>query len=72
MAAEVWGHGYAFEAATAAHRWLAANHPASQTVCMIQPDNDRSLKLAERLGYQPFGEAVYQHCPVITLRRPLR
>lgn len=71
LSPEVWGRGYALEATTAALRWLAANHRAPQTVCMIQPRNARSLNLAARLEYEPFGRTDYFDCPVILMRRPL-
>jgi RimJ/RimL family protein N-acetyltransferase len=46
-----WAHGqgYAAEAMTAALAWLDAR--TDRSVCLIGPENGRSLRLAGRLGY---------------------
>ncbi|QFY05456.1 GNAT family N-acetyltransferase [Nonomuraea phyllanthi] len=50
-----WGAGLAFEAATAALR-AAADELADQPVVLVtQTANERSLKLAARLGFRPIG-----------------
>ena len=48
------GKGMAGEAAEAAIGWFDALYPVPRTVCMIEPDNTGSLKLAERFGYREF------------------
>lgn len=48
-----WGAGLAFEAATAALRAAADELPDQPVVVVTQTANDRSLKLAARLGFQP-------------------
>lgn len=45
------GKGYAFEAADAAHRWIAEGHAPAVTQCIIAPANSGSIRLAEKLGY---------------------
>lgn len=60
IASRVHGSGYAFEAADAAHRWYAMMVRRARTVCMIDPANDRSIRLANKLAYQPFREGVYK------------
>ncbi len=45
------GKGFAFEAASAAHRWMDEHHAPSSTQCIISPANLGSIRLAERLGY---------------------
>lgn len=62
--------GYAFEAAQAAHHWLAQEHQASKTVCIISPENLPSIRLATKLGYKPFDEQDYKGSPVTLFERP--
>ena len=69
FAAQVQGRGYAFEAAAAAHRWYADNRRSERTVCLVHPDNHSSLRMATRLGYDPFGECSYKGEPMIMLER---
>ena len=63
------GHGYAAEAATAAHAWYDARFHPARTVCLIAPANSASLKLAGKLGYHFFGEAFYRGGTVSLLER---
>jgi len=60
LATRVWGRGYAWEAATAAHDWLLATRQEPETVCMIHRKNARSRRLAGRLGYRPYAERRYR------------
>ena len=52
---DVWGKGYATEAATAAIDWTFANLDWTEVIHSIDPDNDASIKLAERLGSSYLG-----------------
>ncbi|MEN3793149.1 GNAT family N-acetyltransferase [Fulvimarina sp. MAC3] len=65
------GKGYAAEAVTAVHDWFSARCTEPKTVCMINFENAPSLKLAEKLGYRPFGEADYKDERLMLLERPL-
>lgn len=51
---DVWGHGYATEAARAA---IAAGWGIGlrQLIAIVHPDNERSLAVAERLGMRVTG-----------------
>jgi RimJ/RimL family protein N-acetyltransferase len=49
LAQEHWGHGYATEAARAARDW--AN--VERLISLINPQNVRSMRVAEKLGAQP-------------------
>lgn len=63
------GHGYAFEAATAARDWAFGERGLTTLVSYIGPGNARSIALAERLGATRDREArgedatdlVYRH-----------
>lgn len=58
------GKGYAFEAASAAHEWFDARHQPSRTVCIIQKENEPSHRLAAKMGYRAFDEALYKGAKV--------
>jgi RimJ/RimL family protein N-acetyltransferase len=49
----VWGKGYATEAGRACIEWGFRQLPVSYLTAMIQPDNGRSIRVAERLGLRP-------------------
>lgn len=65
------GHGYATEAATALRAWAFNALGLQSLVSYIDPDNRRSIAVAERLGAALDPEAakqdptdlVYRHCP---------
>lgn len=63
------GQGLAREALEAALAWCDGSLKAPRTVCMIDPPNAPSLKLADRAGYRPYAEGVYQDKAVILLER---
>ncbi|MEV2217372.1 GNAT family N-acetyltransferase [Streptomyces sp. NPDC050997] len=50
-----WGAGLAFEAATAILRAAAGELPDQPVLVVTQTANERSLKLATRLGFQRMG-----------------
>lgn len=60
FAHEVWGRGYATEAARAALEW-AVGQPALRTIISItRPDNHRSRRVMEKLGLSYGGETVWR------------
>ena len=63
------GQGLAREGLDAALAWTDAALKAARTVCMISPGNGPSLKLAGRVGYRPYAEAVYHGDAVTLLER---
>lgn len=46
-----WGHGYAFEACTAVLGWFAEAVPGEPVALCTQTANERSLRLATKLGF---------------------
>jgi RimJ/RimL family protein N-acetyltransferase len=62
---DAWGHGYATEAARACIDWGFAALPVPYVTAMIQPKNTRSLRVAQRLGFEPVREDVLLGDPVI-------
>jgi RimJ/RimL family protein N-acetyltransferase len=63
------GRGVACEAADAVHRWYAEVVGRRRTVCMTDPANERSIHVARKLGYVPFGEGAYKDKPVVLFER---
>jgi RimJ/RimL family protein N-acetyltransferase len=72
LARHAWGHGYATEAGAAAIEWAWATLDAPRLISVIQPENARSIRVAERLGMRQLREATLQGQPVtiFALDRP--
>jgi RimJ/RimL family protein N-acetyltransferase len=62
---EVWGRGYATEAARAIIDWGFRTFPLPYVTAMIRPDNSRSVGVARRLGLRPIRDDVLNDIPVI-------
>lgn len=56
---EFWGNGYATEAARAVVDNAFRNLGATRIVALIDPGNERSIRLAERLGLQ--RDSIVRH-----------
>ncbi|MBW8744858.1 MAG: GNAT family N-acetyltransferase [Sphingomonas sp.] len=52
------GRGYATEAMSAALAWYERHFGSGRQVCMIDPTNTASLRLAEKLGFRPYREGL--------------
>jgi RimJ/RimL family protein N-acetyltransferase len=63
-----WGKGYASEAVGAMHDWLDENRPG-QSVCIIDPDNAGSQRVADKCGYEFWQQAEYKDAIVNVYRR---
>ena len=48
---EAWGYGYATEACAAALGWFAGAFPSESVMLRTQIANDRSMRLATKLGF---------------------
>ena len=65
------GQGYATEAMRAALEWFDQAMPGTDSFCMIAPANAASIKVAQKLGYAPDRQVVYEDSPVqLHSRRP--
>ncbi|EKT57564.1 GNAT family N-acetyltransferase [Providencia sneebia] len=60
IASEFQGQGFATEAMEGALFWLKSQHKFKQTVCLIEPNNLASLRVAQKLGYIPQREVLIQ------------
>ena len=65
----VHGRGYGREAMTACMRWMDETHGRSRTICMIEPGNTASIRIAQRLGYQTYGEGEIDGTKVLLMER---
>lgn len=52
LAREHWGRGYATEAALALRDWAFDERRLARLISLIQPDNQPSIRVAEKLGEQ--------------------
>lgn len=69
IARSLQGRGYATEAAAAALAWIEAHFGVRRTICLIHAENIASIRVAEKLGYTPFGECAYRGYSAITFER---
>ena len=64
------GKGYAEEALRAVLAW-GDEYFAGQTIsCLIDKDNDRSMKLARKCGFNPLREVTYKGAAGVVYGRP--
>lgn len=63
------GQGYAAEACAAALAWADAALDALEIAAIIDPLNERSIRLAEKLGFRRAEEADYKKAPILIFRR---
>lgn len=54
------GKGFALEAMTAALNWFDEQAFSSRSVCLIEPRNTASIRLAEKLGFTCNGQGYYR------------
>lgn len=70
FARETAGQGYAAEAVAAALAWADRNLGGEEIVAIIDPDNARSIRLAEKSGFTGREPALYRNEPILLFRRP--
>ena len=69
FAADAAGQGYATEGGLAALAWVDAAHDKPEVVAIIDTDNARSIRVAEKLGFNERGPATYRDEPILLFRR---
>lgn len=62
------GQGLAREAVAAVLEW-ASSLPVPRLVCVVKPENFRSIKLAEDVGFVREGEVAYKWGPMVLFSR---
>lgn len=68
LAPDAHGQGYGLEAVRAAHDWFD-RVVTGRLVCMIDPRNTRSIKIAEHMGYRHLSDDTYEDKPVVLFER---
>jgi len=68
LAPEFQSRGFGMDAASAAHDWFD-RVVAGRTVCMITPEHEGSLRIAQTLGYAPLREAQVEGEAVLLMTR---
>lgn len=63
------GNGYATEGMIAAMDWYARAFGPERMVCMVDPANAASLRVAEKLGFRPYREAESRGARVVLHER---
>jgi RimJ/RimL family protein N-acetyltransferase len=67
-----YGNGFATEAITAAAAWLDAALAPERTVCIIDPENLASIRVAEKCGYVAWQKTSYHGSDVLAFERRRR
>jgi RimJ/RimL family protein N-acetyltransferase len=65
-----WGQGYATEAARAVREWAYAERNVEPLISLIAPDNDRSARVAEKLGATRHDLVETPHSPAYVWVHP--
>jgi RimJ/RimL family protein N-acetyltransferase len=69
LASSAHGKGYATEALRAILAWGQANLPGDETICLIHPENQKSVRVAEKCGYRKQEMATYKGHPTMVFVR---
>ncbi len=69
LAPHAMGKGFATEALTAITRWADVNLQSDHTVCIINPENVASIRVAEKCGYGDARTIEYSGKPIVLYRR---
>lgn len=69
LAPALHGRGFAREAMAAVLDWADANLPGRRIMCMIEPDNIASIRLAETLGFVEIERAEYKGGATVLFER---
>ena len=63
------GSGYATEGVRAIHAWGEKHFGPKRTCCIISPENDASIRVAEKTGYREVAHTLYKDHAVIVFHR---
>ena len=66
-----WAHGrgFATEAVRGALEWSDSNLASPRTVCLIDPGNVASVRVAQKCGFRELAPAVYRASPTLVFER---
>lgn len=63
------GRGYATEAVTRILQWSETVLGAERTVCLIDPGNEASFRVAQKVGFVQYAETLFAGQPTWVLER---
>lgn len=66
---KVHGRGVASEAVEAAHAWGDRHFGGKATCCIVNPENQASIRVAEKFGYREVARTAFKGSDVIQYRR---
>ena len=69
LAQSAHGKGYATEAAQSALEWMRVQHRTPRVVCMIEPENVASARVAAKCGFHEFARTTYKNSGVLLLEK---
>lgn len=69
FASRVHGQGFATEAVRAVVAWGDAHFETNRTVCLIDPENLASIRVAEKCGYREFARVPFNNKPSVFFER---
>ncbi len=69
LARAAHGKGYATEAVRAAQAWGDAHFADPRTVCIIEPANAASIRVATKCGFRELAQSVYKGVPMHVFER---
>ena len=72
LAPSAHGRGFASEAVRAILDWGRAIWGERRVVCMIDPENLASLRVAEKAGFREYARTAYHEAPVILFETTTR
>jgi len=68
---EVWGRGYATEAGAACLPPLFEAHGFERVVSIVHPENERSIRVQDRLGFRDWREVFWDRRAIMLQVRSL-
>lgn len=69
VAPDKQGSGYATEAVLGALTWARRNMGEIRVACIIRPDHQSSINIAEKCGFLPAGKATYKGLDMLVFER---
>lgn len=60
LRADQWGNGYTVEAIEAIMEFIRQSRPITCVAAKVANDNQRSIRVMEKLGMVPVGETIYE------------
>lgn len=69
LAPQVHGKGYATEAVRAALAWADEHIGVPRTVCIVDPQNLASIRVAEKAGFTEIARTTYKGDPTVMFER---